>query len=186
MFPLEFQRRKLIGQWQHCVTFPLGRHLQRKLIAQWLQTEASSNTNTEQRQPQSMAEGLGAGGIEECKDFPPPTVPKANAASPRVPLGVLVSNAPTAARSRRRLTEDLGSAEAIRSAEMVKRARLTKDVQGGGSFLQHLDAICSSGEHVILYMEGAVVYSRYFLAASLFVFSGEVNNVGVPVCVISI
>ena len=132
-----------------------------------------------------MAEGLGAGGVEECEDFPPPTAPKTNAASPRVPLGFLVSNAPTAARSRRTLTEDLGPAEATRSAEMVKKATLTKDVQGGGSFLQHLDAICSLGEHVVLYMEGAVVHSRYFLAASLFVFSGEVNNVGVPVCVIS-
>ena len=69
---------------------------------------------------------------------------------------------------------------------MVKRATLTKDVQGGGSFLQHLDAICSTGEHIILYMEGAVVRSRYFLAASFCVFSGEVNNVGVTVCVISI
>ena len=122
-----------------------------------------------------MAEGLGAGGVEECKEFPPPTVPKTNAASPRVPLDFLVSNARTAARSRRTLTEDLGSAEAIRPVEMVKRARLTKDVQGGGSFLQHLDAICSSGEHVVLYMEGAVVHSRYFLAASLFVLSLQLS-----------
>ena len=108
-----------------------------------------------------MAEGLGAGGVEECKYFPPPTVPKTNAASPRVPLGFLVSNAPTTARSRRTLTEDLGSAEAIRSTGTVKRAKLTKDVQEGGSFLQHLDAACSTGEHVVLYMEGCCAFTLF-------------------------
>ena len=103
MFPLGFQRRKLIGQWQHRVMFPFGRHLKRKFIDQWLQTVALSNTHTEQRQPQSIAEGLGAGGVEECKGFSPPTVPKTNAASPQVPLGSLVSNTPTATGSRNRL-----------------------------------------------------------------------------------
>ena len=74
------------------------------------------------------------------------TVPTTNAAPPRVPFGLLVSNTPTALPSRRTQTKDLGSAGAIRSAEMVKmerfarcqkikRARacirLTKDVQRG-------------------------------------------------------
>ena len=47
--------------------------------------------------------------------------------------------------------------------------------------MQHLDTACSTGEHVILYIEGDVVKSLFFLAASLSVFSGVVNNVGVPV-----
>ena len=68
-----------------------------------------------------MAGGLGAGGVEECKGFSPSSVPTTNAASPRVPLGSLVSNTPTATPSRRTLPEDVGSAGAIRSAETVKR-----------------------------------------------------------------
>ena len=61
-----------------------------------------------------MAEGLEAGGVKECKGFSPPSVSTTNAASPRVPLGSLVSNTPTATPSRRTLTEDLGSAGAKR------------------------------------------------------------------------
>ena len=68
-----------------------------------------------------MAEGLGAGGIEERKGFSPPSVSTMNAASPRVPLGSLVSDTPTAMPSRQTLTEDRGSAGAKRSAETVKR-----------------------------------------------------------------
>ena len=126
-----------------------------------------------------MTERLGAGGGEECKCFSPPSAPKTNAASPRVLLGSLVSNTSiTATPRRRKLTEDLASAGAIRSAETVKRARfiifaqwkeecLHKAHQGRtrrGSFLQHLDTACSTGEHVvILYMESDVVHSLLFL-----------------------
>ena len=82
----------------------------------------TSNTHTEQRQPRSMAEDLGAGGGEECTGVSPPSVSTTNAASPRVVLlGSVVSNTPTATPSRRTLTEDLGSAGAKRSAETVKR-----------------------------------------------------------------
>ena len=74
------------------------------------------------------------------------TVPTTNGAPPRVPFGLLVSNTPTASPSRRTQTEDLGSAGAIGSEEMVKTARfarcqkikraracirLTKDLQWG-------------------------------------------------------
>ena len=42
-----------------------------------------------------MDQGLGAGGVEECKSFSPPSVSKTNAASPRVPLGSVAFNTPT-------------------------------------------------------------------------------------------
>ena len=86
----------------------------------WLQTLYTIK-HTEQRQPRSMAEGLGAGGVEECKGFSPPKVSTTNTASPRVLLGSLVSNTPTATPSRRTLTEDVGSAGVITSTETVKR-----------------------------------------------------------------
>ena len=71
-----------------------------------------------------------AGGVEECKDFSPPSrAPTTNAASPRMPLGSLVFNTPTATPSRRTLTEDLGSAEALRSADTVKRARFAQRME---------------------------------------------------------
>ena len=72
-------------------------------------------THTDQKQQQGMAEELEGGDVKECKDFPPPSVPTTNAASPRLPLGSLLSNTPKATPSRRTLTEDLGSAEALRS-----------------------------------------------------------------------
>ena len=59
-----------------------------------------------------MAEGLGGGGVEEYKDVLLPSIPTTNAASPRLPLGSLVSNTITATPSKRTLTEDLRSADA--------------------------------------------------------------------------
>ena len=94
--------------------------------------------------------GLKAGGVEECKGFSSPSVPKTNAASPRVPLGSLVFNTPTSTPSRRTSTEDLRSAEATRSADTVKRARFAQSTEEQrrlkahqrrtkwGLFLQHL------------------------------------------------
>ena len=74
-----------------------------------------------------MAEGLGGGGVEEYKDVLLPSIPTTNAASPRLPLGSLVSNTITATPSKRTLTEDLRSADAkIRSADTVKGARFTQ------------------------------------------------------------
>ena len=68
----------------------------------------TSKTHTERRQPRSMAEGLGAGGVEKYMGFSPLDVPTTNAASPKLPLGSLVSNTPTTATpSRRTLTEGL-------------------------------------------------------------------------------
>ena len=100
-------RETLIGETHWPVATNCGFKL-------WL----TSNTHTEQRQPRSMAEGLGAGGGEECTGFSPLSVSTTNAASPRVvPLGSLVSSAPTATPSRRTLIEDL----AKRLAETVKR-----------------------------------------------------------------
>ena len=68
-------------------------------------------------------------GIEECKGCSPPSVPATNAASPRAPLGSLVSNTPTATPSRRTVTEDLGSVEALRSANTAKRARFAQKTE---------------------------------------------------------
>ena len=81
----------------------------------WLQTLYNSiKHNTEQRQPpRSVTEGLGTSSGEEYKCFLPPGVPKANSASPRVVLGSLISNTPTATPRRRTLTEDLAPAGAI-------------------------------------------------------------------------
>ena len=122
-----------------------------------------------------MAEGLGAGGVEECKGVLPPRVLATNAASPRVPLDSLVSNTPTTTPSRRTLTEDLDSTEALRSAVTVERARFAQRTEEmrlhkahqrcarGGAFLQHLDATGSTGEYITLYMKGTVVHSRLFL-----------------------
>ena len=59
-----------------------------------------------------MAEGLGDGGVEEYKDVLLPSIPTTNAASPRLPLGSLVSNTITATPCKRTLTEDLRSADA--------------------------------------------------------------------------
>ena len=50
--------------------------------------------------------GMGAGGVEERKDFSPPSVHTAIAASPRIPLRSLVFSTPTATPSRRTLTEE--------------------------------------------------------------------------------
>ena len=102
-----------------------------------------------------MDQGLGAGGVEECKGFSPPTnsVPKTNAASPRVrvPLVSLVFNTPTPTPSRQTFAEDLRSAEATRSADTVKTARFAQRTEEqrlhkarqrrteGSLFLQHLD-----------------------------------------------
>ena len=61
------------------------------------------------------------------------SVPTTNAASPRVPLGSLVSNTPTATPSRRALTEDLGSAVAIRSVETVKIRMSDLQLSRGGT-----------------------------------------------------
>ena len=103
---------------------------------------------------------MGAGDVEHCKALLPPSVPTTNAASPpRVPLGSLVFNTPTATPSRRTLKEGLGSAEALRSADMVKRAWFAQKTDEqrphkihhtkGGLFLQHLDATSFTGEHNI-------------------------------------
>ena len=98
-----------------------------------------------------MGQGLRAGGVEECKGFSPPSVHNTNAASPRVPLGSLVSNARTPTPSRRTFTEDLRSAEVIRSVDTVKIARFAQRTEEqrlhkahqrrteGSLFLQHLD-----------------------------------------------
>ena len=71
--------------------FAFGRHLQGKLIGQWLLTVASkvllpSSTHTEQRQPRSMAEDLGADVVEECKGSSPPSVPTTNVAANKNPI----------------------------------------------------------------------------------------------------
>ena len=98
-----------------------------------------------------MDQGLGADSVEECKGFSPPSVPKTNAASPRVPLGSLVFNTATATPGRRTFTEYLRLAEARRSAGTVKRARFAQSTEeqrlhkahqrrtDGGLSLQHLD-----------------------------------------------
>ena len=105
MFPLGFLERKLIGQWIQGCYWPVARvcnvPVRETLIGEtnWpvatncgFKLYLTSNTHTEQRQPRSMAEGLGSGGVKECKGFSPSSVPTTNAASPRVPLGSLVSN----------------------------------------------------------------------------------------------
>ena len=108
-------------------------------------------THADQKQQQSMNQGLGAGCVEECKRFELPRVSKTNAASPRVLLRSLVFNTPTLTPSRRTFTEDLRSAEATRSTYTLKRARFTQSTEEqrlhrahqkrteGGLFLQHLD-----------------------------------------------
>ena len=85
----------------------LGDTYRGKSLASGYKLYQTSNTHIDQKQPQSMAEGLGAGGVEECKGFSPSSVATTNAASPRVPLGSLVFNTPAATPSRRTLTEDL-------------------------------------------------------------------------------
>ena len=103
--------KDLIGQ---CVMLVIGETHRPVATNCGFKLYLTSSTQTEQRQPQSTAEGLGAGGVEECKRFSPPSVPTTNAASPRVPLGSLVSDTPTATPSRQTLTEDVGSARAIK------------------------------------------------------------------------
>ena len=110
---------KIIGQWGTfnspvatvSSVFPFGRHLLRKLVGQSLQY--LSSVKHKQIKNNNRSCGSGAGGVEDCKGFPPPSAPTTNAASPRVPLGSLVSNTPTATPSRRTLTEDVGSPGAI-------------------------------------------------------------------------
>ena len=75
-----------------------------------------------------MDQGLEAGGVEDYKGFSTPSVPSTTAASPHVPLGSLVFNAPTPTPSRRTLTEDLRSAEATRT-DTVKRAKFAQSAE---------------------------------------------------------
>ena len=86
-----------------------------------------------------------------------------------------IQHPPTATPSGRTLTEALESAEALRSAITIERARSAQRTEEkrlhkapqrrtrGGSFLQHLDATGSKSEHITLYnMEDAAVSSHLF------------------------
>ena len=119
MFPLGYLDMHLIGQWMRGSYWPVARvcivPVWQTLVGEtyWpvatncgFKLYLTSNPNTEQRQPRSMAEGLGACGVKECKCFSPPSVPTTNAASPRVPLGSFVSNTPTATPSRPTISSD--------------------------------------------------------------------------------
>ena len=134
MFPLGYLEMHLIGQWIRGSYWPVVRvcivPVQQTLAGEthWpvatncgFKLYLTSNKHKTKTTTKRMAEALGAGGVEECKRFSTSSVPTTNTASPRVPLGASVFITSTATPSRRMLTEDVGSAGAIRSAETIKR-----------------------------------------------------------------